>query len=384
MMKHIKRAILMMCVLSLLMTSGCLFIPDEEEVLVPQIKEPRKVKYPTVKAIRGDIKKVVKVIAYVRANRQEELSFVHRSGFLTVVHKEYGDEVKKGEILAELDTEMIKIDIKKQKVICVDAKASYESLLNNQNIQLESAKKELTKLQEQHEIMLKMKDSYAVSEINSKEDQIKSQEMKIVQLEQDKADRLRSAKKNLDLANIQLEELNTALASAVIFAPYDGVVTYVTDLKSGEKVQIRETVITVADVSGTRLEYKGSKYPDFIKGQVIEVTIDEGIYSGKVISTGDDVPKEDYERFRERVIFDLDEWPENITLNKPVKAISILASSTDTILVPKGAVTDYKGRRFVKVLQGDVVVEKDVEIGIHNDTQYEILNGLEEGEEIIR
>jgi hypothetical protein len=53
-------------------------------------------------------------------------------------------------------------------------------------------------------------------------------------------------------------------------------------------------------------------------------------------------------------------------------------------VLPKYLVHTYMGRRFVKVLDNDLVTERDVETGIETSTHYELIGGLEPGEHVVR
>lgn len=373
-----------MLMMSSLTLSGCYLFPDEEEVLAPPLKQPQQIKYETIDVVRGDIKKEVKCIAYVRPYKQEELSFIHRSGYLRSIEKEYGDEVVKGEILAELETDSIKLDIKKQEIQVENKRIQYEDLQGDRNVQIDLAKLELNKLEKEYETMVELEGSYSSSQLNNAQQKIAKQKIMLDDLEQTRKKKMRDAKRQLDLAVLELESLKEVFDNAVIRAPFDGTVTYISDLKSGELVQIREAIVTVADNSRLYLEYNGNKSGQYEKGQSIKATINSKAHTGRVISTSDDVPKEDYERLKDRVLFDLDTWPENVVADRSVKVVSLINSNNDVILIPKGLVSDYKGRRFVRVLENGLVTERDVEVGITNETMAEIVQGLKEGEKIVK
>ena len=61
----------------------------------------------------------------------------------------------------------------------------------------------------------------------------------------------------------------------------------------------------------------------------------------------------------------------------------IIQEKEDALLLPPAAIREYGNRTFVLVKDGDYRREIDVKLGIQTDTKVEILEGLEEGQEII-
>ena len=55
----------------------------------------------------------------------------------------------------------------------------------------------------------------------------------------------------------------------------------------------------------------------------------------------------------------------------------------DTVVVPQKAVRELAGRKFVNLLVDGVKIEQDVETGIEDGKNIEILSGLAGGEELI-
>ena len=58
-------------------------------------------------------------------------------------------------------------------------------------------------------------------------------------------------------------------------------------------------------------------------------------------------------------------------------------SRLDTVVIPKKAVKELGGRTFVYILVDGVKVEQDIELGIEDNNDVEVISGLSGGEEII-
>ena len=71
---------------------------------------------------------------------------------------------------------------------------------------------------------------------------------------------------------------------------------------------------------------------------------------------------------------------------KPAMSVSaaiITNTKQDVIVVPNSAVKSQKGNSYVQVLNGQTPENKTVEVGLSNDTQTEIVNGVSVGDNII-
>ena len=61
----------------------------------------------------------------------------------------------------------------------------------------------------------------------------------------------------------------------------------------------------------------------------------------------------------------------------------ITAQKQHVLVVPTLAIQKRNGQNSVQILDGDKVVEKFVQIGLHDDINTEILSGLNEGDNVI-
>ena len=94
-----------------LLLQGCSMMPEEEELLPPPVKEPEAVEYTTQVIERGDIVNTAKGSGNIGSKKQYSLSFTYRSGYLKSMNVKLGDTVKKGQLIAELDTDSLEKDI---------------------------------------------------------------------------------------------------------------------------------------------------------------------------------------------------------------------------------------------------------------------------------
>lgn len=313
--------------------SGCSLFPEEEEVLAPPLKAPAEVSYTTTTVERGTIIDSVTVSGTFISTSSYDLSFDKRSGYLSELNVEPGQEVEKGQLLAKLDTDSLELDIKKQELLTERAR-----------IALNAAK--------------------------SAEGATQSS--------------IRLAEIDYQLQQLQLENLETELSKQSIFAPDNGVVSYIAKSSVGEYVTARSTLIRVVDPSSLQIECTGDKVSDFHLNQEVTVTIDKQTYAGKVVMTSADAPDIVMESGKAFVRIEVtDPLPEGELLGKTAEVELIREKKEDVLTVPRNVVSMYSGESYVLVLEDGVKKERIIETGIKNVTEIEVVSGLEEGEEII-
>ncbi len=66
-----------------------------------------------------------------------------------------------------------------------------------------------------------------------------------------------------------------------------------------------------------------------------------------------------------------------------VTASIIVQSKADVLTVPSGAVKTQNNTSYVQVLANGVPEKKTVVVGIADDTNTEIINGINEGDEVV-
>ena len=88
-------------------------------------------------------------------------------------------------------------------------------------------------------------------------------------------------------------------------------------------------------------------------------------------------------RFEIELAF-VDSFPEAISSGMSVQARLELSKSTDAILIPRGSYFQSSGGKFVYVINQDgEAIKRAIRIGRQNPSYYEVLEGLNVGEEII-
>ncbi len=331
-MNSVKILSLIMSLASCMILSGCGLFPEEEEALAPPLKAPVAVTYTTTTAELGTIIDSVTTTGTFISTETYDLSFDKRSGYLSELYVQPGDAVEKGQLLAKLDTDSLELDIKKQKLSVERAQ-----------IALNAAKA----------------------------------------AENATSDSIRLAEIDYEMQKLQLDELQDELQKQSIYAPADGVVSYIASTGVGQYVTARSTLIRVVDPYSIQIECTGDNVSNFHLDQEVIVTLDQTEYAGKVVMTSAESPV-DVETTGSFIRVEVtDELPEGNWLGKSATIELIRQKKENVLVIPRNVVSMYSGESYVLVLEDGVKKERIIETGIKNSTEIEVLSGLEEGEEII-
>ena len=191
------------------------------------------------------------------------------------------------------------------------------------------------------------------------------------------------AQLDVDANRIKLNSLKKELESAKLLASIDGKVAFLTDTKLGEYVNAYQTIVRIADPSKLQLLYSGDKASSFELGSEVNVDFDGGHYTGEVVMTPKSIPEDADKQLKESVQISVNDLPPDVSIGKSATVRLTLEKRSDVIIIPKQVVNNFGSRKFVNVLKDNIREERDIEVGIENNIEVEVIKGLEPGELII-
>ncbi|MBN1222043.1 MAG: efflux RND transporter periplasmic adaptor subunit [Candidatus Aminicenantes bacterium] len=276
-------------------------------------------------------------------------------GKIARIYVEEGDSVGKGQLLAELDTRAIQLQVDQAKAALAVAQANYNDAEKNM------------------ERMERLRKEKAVSE----------QQYEKIRLAYD------AAEAELQRANAALNLAKYNLDVSILKAPFNGVVASknaeVGDVINPMMGSFSTTsgVLTLVDYSRVKIQIDVS-YEDIVrihKGQTAYLTVDTfpgKNFEGKVSvvnKAADPVSK----KFQVEVTADN---PERLLRPNTFGEIMIeVRSHEDAIAVPQKAVLENS---HVFVVNADnTVTKKEVTLGLQNTDLVEVTTGLESGEIVV-
>ena len=311
-------------------------MPVEEEVLAPPVKEPQKVTYETLEAKTGTIEKKIRCTGYFVSVSKEDVFFRYSGGRLNKIYFKYGDEVKKGDLIAELEGGAIADNIALQQLVVRRAQLNYDKVNTQAELNGGGSKYEL--------------------------------ELAGIELEMEK---------------MKLSNLYKELDKSKLISEISGKVVYIKDIQQGDFVNAYDVIVTVADPKALQLMYSEAKVSDFRNGMKVDVVIDDVHFTGEVAATPLDAPLNADDETKKSIRIKVDMLPDSIQLGDDASFSLTLEKKENIIVLPRQTINNFIGRKFVNVLVDGIREERDVELGIQTDTEVEIVKGLEAGELVI-
>lgn len=320
------------CIAIISLLTSCFFLPKEEEVLAPPLKEPPKVSYDILEIKKSVFERVTKGMGYLVSTEQAEMYFENTSGRIEKIFVKYGQDVKKGDLLARLITGSLASKIRQQEIAVEKVQMLYEQ---------------------------------AVNTMESKSN-------------------IRLAQLNLELEKIKLDELKKEEENSKLISPIDGTVSYIADVKAGDYVDAYKIIVTVADPKKLQVQYTGDKTGDFVLGSKVNLIKDEETIEGKVVTVPSSAPPDASDKIRSSVFISMSRLPDDAEPGDSIDISYVQVHKENVIVIPKNSIHTLAARNYVHVLEGGIKKERDVEIGEQNETEAEIVNGLSEGDLLIK
>lgn len=339
---------------------GCGLLPEEEMPTAPVLTKEETDEYKVATVARSDIQVVEEVRATYIPAEAKRLGFKVGDEEIAAMYVQVGDQVKEGDVLAELDVSRQREQLRQE-----------QEQVDDLNLQLQH-------LDETYELNLskaQMEDEYA------RQNGIADWKSQAAAVSKQYGEQRQLIQNSLQLAQMRLDKAKKEITDRQIIADFDGMITRIYEFKKGELVQKGKDIITLADMdlamfevysenrelleSGQTYTLKcGQKEYEVVAKSAAEVEIanakEDGMYLSLVI------PELNLEAGTKGSIWMLMEESKN-TLCVPLEAVH----ETENGYIVYGV--DELGFRTIR----------EVKIGIQNDSVVEIVSGLEENDVVI-
>ena len=342
--------------------------------------------YLTESVTRGNVEKTVVASGSVESVNEVDVG-AQASGKITNLYVKLGQEIKKGAMIADIDstTQINTLNTKKAALVSYQAqlkakKTAYDVALSSYN--------RLSKLYTQKATSLD-----SVNTAKSTLDNAKA-EMEAIEA-------------NIKQAEIEVNTAETNVGYTKITAPMDGTVISV-PVSEGQTVnanQTTPTIVTIADLSKMKIKPEISE-GDITKvkaGQEVSFTIlsdSQTLYHSVIDSvdpanttTSDSSSTSSSTSSSNSSTTSAIYYYANVLIDNPDRTLRIgmttennikIANAKDVLLVSNMAIQKRDGKSFVNVLNDKNQPEqREVETGVQNDFKTEIKSGLNEGEKVI-
>ena len=326
--------------------------------------------YQTLVVRKGDLQQSVLATGKLDALRKVDVG-AQVSGQLKTLHVNIGDKVKKDQLLGVIDPEQAQNQIKEVEATLMELRAQ----LNQARAESKLAQVTLARQQQlaQRQLVSRQDLDTAATDLAVKQAQIGTIE---AQIKRNQAT-LDTAKTNLDYTRI--------------LAPMAGEVTQITTLQGQTVIAAQQApnILTLADLSTMLVKAQVSE-ADVIHlrpGQKAWFTVlgdPLTRYEGKlkdILPTPEKVNDAIFYYAR----FEVPNPQGILRLDMTAQVHIQLAEVKNVITIPLSALGDAVGdnRYHVRLLRTGEVKEREVIIGARNDTDVAVVQGLEEGDEVI-
>jgi HlyD family secretion protein len=354
------------------------------------------------KVEKGDLAKSVVATGKVTPIVQVEIKS-KASGIVKKLYVEYGDKVKQGQVLAELDKVEIEAQVRSQKANSEAAEANLVSTQADfERAKVDAEGPDIPMLKRAYDRAVKMAQDGVVSQSNLDDAQkayelaVNKQNIARAQLSVLKA-KIAQAQAQVQSSHAQLKQLEEQLSYTTIYSPMDGIVLS-RDVEVGDAV----SSILVLGSSATLVMTIGDTSEVYVKGKVDESDIGkvylgqparikvesfkDKTFTGKVTKISPmGVEKDNVTTFEVRVSITNPggELKAAMTANAEI----ILEEHKNVLMIPEGAVIYDKDKK-ASVEQPDSNAKDGkkkvaVNLGISNGAKAEVLGGLKEGDQVV-
>ena len=327
-------------------------------MLAPPLIEAPKVTYEELAVTKGTIARKISGQGSLVSVSQENLFFKFKGGTLKSINVTLGQNIKKGTVVAALDTDDLESKIKQQDLSDRQAQLT-----------LQDAQDQLAEDQKK-EAAAKVAGS---PEIDSLTQQVRRSTSQVKRAEFD------IEKNKLAMDSLQLEKQKSSVAASI-----SGQVIFVDTINAGDYAGAFKTLVTVADPTNLQLQYTGDNLDSFEIGKKVELKYSDKSYTGTVVMNPGTMPVGTSKDAKKYVQIKVDNLPKDAEIGGSVDISFTLEKKENVIVVSKNYIHTSEGRSYVEMLEKGMKVERNVELGLQTPTDAEIIKGLNEGEKIIK
>ena len=345
------------------------------------LKPKNEINYLTEPVVRTSIAQTVSATGEISAAQLVDVG-AQASGQIKKLHVTLGQQVKKGDLIAEIDStsQLNNLNTNKAKL------DTYQAQLVSAEIALRSADKKY-----QREQALWKEDATSREALEDGQDAFAAAKASVAEL-----------KSSIRQTQIAINTAEADLGYTRITAPMDGTVVAI-PVEEGQTVnanQTTPTIVQVADLStmlnkmqiaegdvnkvkaGMKLTFTTLSQPDNVREATLE-SIDPGLTTmsqGSYTTSTDTTDSAIYYYARSLVPNEDNVLHIGMTTENTI----IINQAEKVLAVPKLAVKQRGGKQYVRVLgENKQPQEKEITTGLSDNMSTEVKSGLSEGENVI-
>lgn len=306
-----------------------------------------------------------------------------------------GDTVKKGQVLAVLESPDLTDELKKEQTLFNELQAEVarqQILARKQKLaaQREADTAEIERVSAMRTLqryegvsnegiiakidMQKAKDAVAAADIRARHTK------QAAELEGDNvALELKTKTAQMERQKLSLANAQRRVDELTVRAPVDGFIGTLS-VANRSVVQANTPLMTLVDLSQleVELEVPETYVNDLGLGMTAEIEVNGAKAKGKLSALSPEVVKN---QVLARVRFD--RQPEGLRQSQRVSARLLIDEKHNVLMVSRGPFVESEGGRYVYLVQDGVAVRTPVQLGATSVAAVEIVNGLKQGDKIV-
>lgn len=325
-------------------------------------KSTTTVQYKTIKAQKGEIVSSVSVSGNVIIDQVSNIDPTI-SGTVYNLSVSVGDEVKKGQLLFMIDNNEVGIQAEQAYSSYLQSKASLETA----GASKKEAKENYEDASSSQESI--MKEKYEAAKIS-----------------------LEVAERNVQTSWKSYQNSLENASETKATSPIDGTVNEI-NIENGDSLNkassnsTDETPIIIGDLNTMKAKVQINEVDiSNVKiGQNVKLTFDaiDGLEATGKVEKIDALGTLSNNVVTYDVVISFDSLDERIKPQMSVSAEITTNSKQAIITVPNSAIKTQNGKSYVQVMKNGIPENRNIEIGINNDTYTEIISGINVGDEIV-
>jgi HlyD family secretion protein len=360
---------------------------------------PRRIRVNVVSPSRQDIKRTITTNGKVEPIQNFEAHAPIASTVRKILAQE-GQKVQKGQLLLQLDDASARAQVAKAQAQLKAAEVGSQALQQGgtteevltRQADLTKAKAELDAATRNVEAVNRLQQKGAASqdEVVAAQQRLSKAQADVNLLNQKVGNRYSTAERSRTAADVAdaraaLAAAEQMIADSNIRAPFSGTV-YAVPVRQGAWVNAGDLLIQEADLSAmqVRTYVDEPEIGQLSPGQSVNVTWDAvpgRVWNGKVKTVPTTVVQHGTRTVGE-VICSVDNSDGRLIPNVNVNALITTNSHPGALVVPREALRDDGGKSVLFIVKNDHLVRTEVQTGVANLTQVEILKGISDNDVI--
>ncbi len=321
----------------------------------------------------------------------EEIFVVPKAaGTVTAVNFELGDNVNKGDVLFTIEKDDISNSVAQAKngvSLAQKGVAQAENALESAKInydlnkeKIESAILNYERVETLYNVGAASKAELEQAEIGANEKNLDALQSSVTQAEI----ALDQSLNQLTQAQLSYEQASSGLDNTSVKAPMTGILSAL-NVKAGQIAATGQQAATIVDVSRVYVEINVVEniVNDIKEGDNIQLDIPSASLSDITSTVSYVSPSADPMNKLYTVKSYVDNTNSLIRPGMNANATIVLESSQDAVVIPSNSIINKDDKQFVYVVEDDIAVEKEIQIGIDTGEYAEIISGLNFDESII-